>query len=267
MKVGFIRALWGIHEHKGRRFYLRRTKIDSDIELTLHNTYCPNFKTYVFGTDNYKYLIDKGFHCQLLDDKPIVWDLDKQQFRHKFEVFKAASEDFDKFVFIDWDMVFVTPLPKDFWDVLAKKQTFQAILRVYHRKKAFWRKKGGARIIPCGSFVYIGDKNIPKIFLDYWEKLGGPWGEEVVMAKYTEDIMGGNFTGSPEDFEKYWNMFEPPYFALQPMYSKEKMATKIHAIKHVNAKCVRNLLSYLKNHPASQYEWLQKNIRDYRKIT
>jgi len=264
MKVGFIRALWGIHEHKGRRFYLRRTKIDADINLVLHNKYCPPFKTYVFGKDNYNYLVDKGFDCKLLDDRPIVWDLDTKQFRHKFEVFKAAAEDFDKFVFVDWDMMFIKPLPTNFWDVLATKQTFQAILRVYHQKKACWRGHG-ARIIPCGSFMYFGDKTLPSKFIDIWEKMGEPWGEEVVMAKYTEDIMGG-FNGCPEHMEKYWNMFEPPFFALQDMYSKEKMASKIRIIEHFNARGVGGFLHYLKNSSKMDYDWVQREIRNYRKL-
>jgi len=261
---GFIRALWGIHEHKGRRFYLRRTKIDNDIELVLHNKYCPPFKTYVFGKDNYKYLMDKGFDCKLLDNKPIVWDMDTKQFRHKFEAFKAAAEDFDKFVFLDWDMMVVKPLPKDFWDVLAQKQSFQAIMRIYHRKKAMWRKAGGSRTIPCGSFVYIGDKKLPLKLIEYWEKMGQPWGEEVVFAKYTEDLMGG-FSGKPEEMEKYWQMFEPTYFALYDMYSKEKMNSKIRVIEHFNYRGVNGCLNHAKNSPKVSFDWLQKDIRNYRK--
>lgn len=263
MKTGFIRILWGIQEYEGRsRYYRRRTKINNDIDLVLHNKYCPAFKVYVFGKDNYSYLIDKGFDCKLIDDKPIVWDIDTQQFRHKFEAFKVASEDFDKFVFVDWDMMFVKPVPDYFWNKLALRQPFQAIMRVYHRKKAMWRKRGW-RTIPCGSFVYIGNKELPLKLIDCWEKLGKPWGEEVVFAKYTEEAMGG-FTGTAEDLEKYWNMFEPPFFSLQNIFSPQKMATKDLVIAHYNENAVRDLLKHALNSKKIEYDWLQKEVRTYK---
>jgi len=263
MKLGFIRALWGVYDHAGKsHFWARRTKIDNDIELVLHNKYMPNFKTYVFGKDNYKFLVDKGYNCQLLDDNPVVWDIDTQQFRHKFEAFKFAAEEFDKFVFLDWDMMMIKPLPSDFWDVLAQKATLQAVMRIYHKRKAFWRG-AGARTVPCGSFIYVGDKTIPIKLIEIWEQLNKPWGEEVVMGKYTEDIMGG-FTGSPEDMEKYWNMFEPPYFTLQQMFPKEKMATKTPIVYHCTARAVANYLKHVNNSPKIDFDWLQKEKRDYR---
>lgn len=259
MKRGFIRALWGILDHQGRRFYKRRTKITSDVELTRHNVYNPGVKVYVFGKDNHKWMQDEGFNAQLLDDKPIVWDLDKQQFRHKLEVLKAAAQDFDQFVFMDWDMMHVKPLPVDFWEHLAKKDSFQAILRIYHKKKTWWRKSGN-RIVPCGSFWYIGDKTIPDKFIKIWEELGSGWGEEVVAGKYTEDLMGG-FNGTPEDMQKYWDRFEPDYFALQPMYTPDKMATKIRIIEHFNERGVTGYLRHLKAHDKSGFDWLQKEAR------
>ena len=249
MEYGFIRALWGTTKHDGKRYYTRRLKIQNDIELVLHNKYQPKFRTYVFGEENYKYLVDMGFDCKLINSDNIVWDMATQQFRHKFEVFKEAAKDFDKFVFLDWDMIFTSPMPNDFWKTLEKKSTFQAILRIYHRRKALWRKDK-TRMIPCGSFMYIGDKSIPSTLIDYWENMGRPWSEEVVAAKYTDDLMGGEF-----DMEKYWEMFEPTFFKLQELYSREKNETKQVCIQHCNERHVRGLLNSINK---GTYEYLQK---------
>lgn len=244
----FIRALWGIYNNP-KRMYRRRSKIDNDIKMVSHNIYQPPFMTYVFGSDNYNYLVDQGFSCKLIDNKPIVWDMNTQQFRHKFEVFKYALEDYGKFVFLDWDMAFIKPLPRNFWDTLSKKAPIQAILRIYHNKKALWRKEK-PRTIPCGSFVYIREKKIGDDLIKYWEAMGKPWGEEVVIAKYIDDKMGGF------DMDKYWDYYEPLYFKFQNMYSEERMKTKIPLIEHFNCYSVKSLLSRIntKKCPA----WLKK---------
>jgi len=253
VKRGFIKALWGIHDHQGRRFYLRRTKIDNDINLCLHNKYQEPFTVYVFGEDNYKYLVDCGFKCKMLDKRPIVWDLDKQQFRHKFEVFKHAAEDFDEFVFTDWDMMFVNPLPKDFWEKMYEKEDIQAIMRIYKQRIMWQWRTESQRLCSCGSFIYIRRKEIANELINYWEKMGAGWGEEVVIAKYIDDKMGGKL-----DLEEYWRRFEPDYFKLQPIYSEDKMKTKIDIIQHFNARGVSWCLKRL-----GSLNWTQVEKRKY----
>jgi len=260
MKRSFIKALWGIHDHQGRRLYKRRTKIDNDIQLCLHNKYQEPFITYVFGEDNYKFLVDNGFNCKLIDKKPIVWDIDTQQFRHKFEAFKLAAEEFDEFVFTDWDMMFIKPLPKDFWDKMYEKEEIQAILRIYKHPKVSWRNKDCkdcSRIVPSGSFIYIRRKSIAEELIKYWEMLNKPWGEEVVMAKYIDDKMNNGF-----NMEEYWRRFEPIYFRLQPMYEKEKLDTKICIVEHVNERGINWYLNQMKNN--NYIDWLQKEKRIYK---
>ncbi len=90
IKSSFVRGLWGIHEHKGDRLLERRSKIDNDIKLALTIKYKFPLMNYVFGEDNYKYLIDLGFSAKLVDKKPIAWDMHTQQFRHKLEVLKQG---------------------------------------------------------------------------------------------------------------------------------------------------------------------------------
>ena len=121
MKSSFIRGLWGIYDNT-KKCFERRKKIDNDIKIVLSNPYTKDFMTYVFGEDNYKYLVDKGLKCKLIDKKPIVWDMEKEQFRHKLEIFKCGMEDFDEIVFLDWDCLPVKEINKNFWETLRNKK-------------------------------------------------------------------------------------------------------------------------------------------------
>jgi hypothetical protein len=230
----FIRGLWGVHDNPDR-YYQRRHKMDNDIKFMKHFKYNEPFRTYVFGEDNYKYLVDQGFDCRLVDKKPIAWDMEKEQFRHKLECFKQGMDDFDEVVFLDWDCLPIKALPDDFWDVLRAKGPFQAILRGYKRRKAMWRKVD-QRKIPCASFVYINDPKIPQEMNEYWEELGRPWSEEVVMMRYMERMQDG-WKGP----EAYWEQFEPDFFVLGEgrVFDQELLDTKNKCFHHFNAPAVR----------------------------
>lgn len=238
----FVRTLWGIHDHKGRRYYKRRSKIDSDIRFLLHNKYDPHFVTYVFGTDNYKYLTDQGFECVLVDKRPIIWDMDKEQFRHKLEAFKCGMEEHNQIVFLDWDCLPVKRIPHNFWKTLKSKGDFQAILRMYHRTKAQWRRKD-RRKIPCASFVYFGDEQVPKDLIQMWENCRRPWSEEVVMARYMDKISGG-WQGT----DYYWDHYEPDFFVLGEgrAFTPEQLKTKNCVFRHFNSKAIKSNMDLIR---------------------
>jgi hypothetical protein len=242
VKRGFVRVLWGIYDHQGRRFYKRRTKMDNDIKLLLKNQYSKPFMTYVFGEDNFKFLKDKGFNCKLVDKKPIVWNMDKEQFRHKLEAFRLGMQDYDEIVFLDWDCHPVAPLPRNFWKVLGQKDPFQAPLRMYHRRKATWRR-GDQRKIPCASFVYFRDKQIPQDLVDLWEKLNRPWSEEIVMARYFDGLMDGW-----KGLDEYWDRFEPDFFYLDEgrVFTPEQLKSKNRCFRHFNSRAVGRQLRGIK---------------------
>jgi len=227
----FVRGLWGVYDNT-RRFFKRRSKMDDDINMVQRNRYEKSFVTYVFGDDNYKYLVDQGFKCKLVDKKPILWDMNTQQFRHKLEILKQGMQDFNEIVFLDWDCMPIKEIPKDFWDVLGKKAPLQAILRMYHRRKATWRKTD-QRKIPCASFVYVGDKQIANDLTDLWEKMKKPWSEEVVLGKYMDNSIGGW-----QGLDKYWELFEPDFFVLRQgkVFSKELLSSKFHCFDHFSMK-------------------------------
>lgn len=247
----FIRGLWGVVGDERGKLYKRRTKISNDIELIKCSKYQQPFTTFVFGENNYRFLMDNGFDCVLIDKKPIIWDMEKEQFRHKLEVFKRGSEMFDEVVFLDWDTYPIQPFPDDFWDNVARKSNIQATLRTYRRKGAYKRKNHNNKL-PCASFVYLKDENTASDIIDVWEKMGRPWSEERAMAFYMDSLMGGDFS-----MEKYEELFEPDYFYLnecQPFkkyFGENYYKDKPRIFRHLNKNQVNKILKNKLN-----YEWV-----------
>ena len=246
MKRGFVRGLWGIYNKEW--IYKRRYKMDNDVELLMNNPYSQPFKTYVFGTDNYKYLVDKGFDCKLVDEKPILYGYENTKqhaYGHKLRIFKEAMNDFDEIVFLDWDTQLAKELPENFWEVLGQKASIQAIIRGYKKTKCPWRKKD-KRKRPCASFVYINDKKIADEMMEMWEKRS-KMAEEQIMAKYTDDMVGGW-----KGIEKYWELFEPDFFVLGRnevpwnIFAIDLLKTKNICFTHLNKKRSGNILKKIR---------------------
>jgi hypothetical protein len=254
MKRGFIRTLWGIKNRTERRLK-RRDKMDGDIKFLSLNKYDKTDMVYVFGEDNYKYLVDLGFKCRLLTKEPCAWDMEKEQYRHKLEVFYRASLDFEEFIFLDWDCMPIKELPLDFWEGFYKKQTFQAALSQYKRPRINFRETE-KRKVPCASFVYIRDKHIPKELISLWEKSDNNdrMFEENIMARYTD-----NFTGGWKGIEVYWDLFEPIYFTSplkigwEQFIPKEKLVTKNICFQHCAIENIRWYERQIKK--GIKFEW------------
>jgi hypothetical protein len=224
MKRGFIRGLWGIFD-KSHRITNRRYSIENDIKDILNNKFGELFKTYVFGKENYDGLRKMGVEdCDLFDEKPFMFDLIKHQYRHKMEIIKYAMENdgYDELVYLDWDCVPQKKINPDFWDELNKKASFQANLQLYHRKKCGWRAED-QRKVPNGGFIYLRDKTLPSLAIQYWEKLKMPDNDEPAWAKVTDEIVGG-WKGAG----KYWELFEPMCCNLRGSspYPKELLLKK-----------------------------------------
>jgi hypothetical protein len=252
MKRSFIRGIFGVKDDD-RRFHKCRNQIDKDIEYCLHNAYDLPFVAYVFGEDNYKQLIDMGVNAVLVDKRPIVWDLDSQMMRHKLEFFKAGMEEFDEVIFLDWDVLPIKKIPDNIWDSLGSKAPLQAILRRYKRNKATWRD-ADKNIIPCAAFVYIREKSIANGMIDTWRDMGRPWSEEIVLAKYTDDMDGGW-----KGMDYYWNRFEADYFVLEQRltlaYPQEYRDQKDKCYHHFHRLGVSKGMDRIENRTEPLMEW------------
>ena len=252
MKRKFVRGIFGVKEDD-RRFHKCRQVIDKDVEYCLHNKFDLPFTAYVFGEDNYKQLVDLGIEAVLIDKRPIVWDLDTQMMRHKLEFFKAALEDNDEIIFLDWDVLPIKEIPDNIWDNLNLKSPLQAILRRYKRTKAPWRSED-RNMIPCAAFVYIREKYIADDLIKSWEDLGRPWSEEVVLAKYMDDMSNGW-----QGMDYYWDNFEPDYFVLEQRltiaYPKEYRNQKDKCYHHFHRLGVTKGMARIEDKTESLMPW------------
>lgn len=226
MKRAFVRALWGVHD-KSHRVLRRLYRVDQNILALRKNKFNEPFITYVFGEENFKNLKDLGFeNLILLNKEPHSYDPLKFQYRHKLEILRYAMEEdgYDEIVHMDWDCYPIKKLPVEFWDILGKKEKFQACLMQYHRPKCLWRKTD-QRKLPNGGFVYIRDKAVPSELIKVWEQTDKKFliSAEPAMGKYTDNLIGGW-----QGIDKYWDLFEPDVCNLKrcSVYPQEKKDTK-----------------------------------------
>lgn len=257
MKRSFIRGLWGIYEHEERRMFKRRTKLDNDMRMVKLNQNADNENhvVYVFGEDNYKFLIDEGWDARMVDKRPIVWDMDNEQFRHKLEVLHQGMQEFDEIIFLDWDCTECRPLPDNFWDRLGEKAEIQAVLRQYRRRKAHWRNNNQCpRSIPEASFVYINDKQTTQNLNDLWEEMNRPWSEELVIARYIDNLSGGW-----KNLEHYWENYEP-FFSTYGNCKKPSKSAVEEGFQyvHINEQVVSGVLKRSKEDPKKLTQELHK---------
>jgi hypothetical protein len=253
MKRAFIRALWGNTNLKSDgavNVGARRKKVDEEIDIILSNPNTVPFTTYVFGEENLQHLIsrglnDNGYSCFLINKSPVAYDLQKEFWRHKLDVFQSAMQDYDEIVYLDWDCVPFKPIFKDVWDRLNKKESIQANLQFYRNKKCLWRNVDW-RKTSNGGFVYMRDKGIPLKLIEIWESfdLNNRFWDEICISKLTDDMMGG-WSGA----EKYWELFEPEVCNLKKnsVFNEEQILSKdfcfFHYIQSANNKDGKNYVS------------------------
>jgi len=237
----FIRGIWGIPDINNTmgRWYSRRTKIENDITLAQLNPYAPPCRVYIFGEENFKKMTDMGFDTVLVDKKPCCWDMEKEQYRHKIEIWNAGLKDFKEVVFLDWDCVPAAPVPNDFWDVLGKGEKIRATIYMYHTRHVPFRRKDG-RKVSASTFVYVRGKEVVEEIIAVWERMGRPWREEVALSKYIDELNGG-WKGKEDYLVKY----EPPYHTLYYHYGVDYMKNVMlenNIFFHLNHHKVRGLL-------------------------
>ena len=223
MKRGFIRALWGVHQ-RDHRITRRRFRVDKNVKFIVNSKFNAPFLTYIMGEENLVNMRSLGFNCKMIDKNPAPFDLIKHQYRNKLEIIKYAMEEdgYDEIVYMDWDCFPQKSLVRNFWEELGKKESFQANLQMYHRRKAHWRNKE-LRKVPNGGFLYIRDKSLPNRAIKFWEELGSGDNDEPAWAKLTDEMTGGW-----QGVEKYWELYEPMFCNLHRSspYSEEELNSK-----------------------------------------
>lgn len=234
----FIRCVWGVYENsqlptgssdanalwKGNDKLARRKKIDVDIDLIIKNKFNEPFVVYVFGKDNYEKMKSLGFNCVLANSDPAPYDQVKYVYRHKLELIKYAMEadGYDELIYLDWDCRPQKKLPSNYWDEFQKKESIQACLQQYRRRKCLWRGENDVRKVPNGGFIYLRDKTIPKKVIQIWETMPQD-NDEPAIARFIDDMMSGW-----KGMDEFWRLYEAPFCNLHSMspYPKELLNTK-----------------------------------------
>jgi hypothetical protein len=233
MRNSFIHGLWGIYSNKSH-WWARLAKCDRDAKLYLMNPYSPKNSVYIFGEDNYKRMVDLGFNCKLIDKRPIVWDMEKEQYRHKIEIWKAGLEEFDSIVFLDWDTVPLKPIPDDFWEIIGQGEPVKAAIYIYHRRMVK-RPPSDNRKVSSASFTYIRGKEHVDGIIKTWEEMGKPWKEELALSSYIDKLNGG-WKGI-KDYKKY----DAPFYQIHFIPDLEKDQSRL-IFQHCNHHVVKGLL-------------------------
>jgi len=254
MKQAFVRGLWGNFSGPEEAAIPRPKKMEDDIlAQSPDNPKAPHhdFVVYTMGIHNHQYLIDHGFNSVLMDERPSIWDMKTELYRHKLELLKRAMEDYDEIVYLDWDCYQVKPFPNDFWDILRQGDVCQTNLYQYRTKKCLWRD-GDWRKTCNGGFIYLSDKSLPDKFIKNWDELriwvleqqqkrrarglelrfrekSLIFDDEPAISKFIDNHCGG-WPG----LEEYWNRFETKVCNLRKKsaFTKEQNATKNACFMH-----------------------------------
>lgn len=105
-----IRSFWGNSE-----------KIFNEISK---NPMFENEIVYVWGTINYNKLIQRGYECVLMNesDYDIRYTSGYNHFMHKLEALLKASVDYERYLYLDWDIFLSKKIDIDFFYSLEGKK-------------------------------------------------------------------------------------------------------------------------------------------------
>jgi len=197
--IPFVKTLWC----KPDRF----EKVTEDIKKQLKHKYQIDYTCLTYGEENHKKLTDMGIKSICICPHDRLF-LPTSEFGHKIHAWKEAALMFKKFIFLDHDVYLTRPLPEDFYDYYEGK-IFEANLRQYFNPKV--KRKPHQRKLPCASFVYFGNPNIPMEIDEIWRtEFNKGWREESPMRYWVDKQCGGNL-----DLDYYLKNFEPKYFCLK----------------------------------------------------
>jgi hypothetical protein len=237
MKYSFIHGLWGIYGNKNK-CWTRLSKCENDVKLYTLNPYSPKTVVYIFGEDNFKRMTDLGFDCRLIDKRPYVWDMETEQYRHKMEIWKAGTEEFDAITFLDFDCVPLKPIPSNYLDIMNEGDEIQTPIFQYRLKRVN-RPPSDFRKVSTASFVYIRGKEHACNMNKLWEETGKPFKEEYTLTLYIDNLDGG-WKGI-ENYRKH----DPVFYTMTSLYHDKDRSKLIFG--HYNFKMISRLIGNGKN--------------------
>lgn len=161
-KITIIRALWGNTARALNEVFPK-----------------PVFKNevvYVWGLENQRMLIQRGFTTVLMGDDITnpEYSTTSLQYYHKLQVIERAGEDHEEFIFLDWDCYILKPLDDYFYKTLREGNDIQVTLYAYPDINGI----GIIEIIHREAF-YSNHLDISPAFLDYLK------GQEHQLRKYS----------------------------------------------------------------------------------
>lgn len=163
-----VRALWNSYE--GFKNEIPLTPLYDEV-------------VFVWGIENEKYLKNLGYKTILVSQNNAVYNDTTIHFLHKIECFKKAGEQYNEFLFLDWDIKQIKPLDEIFFSLVRKKNISAPLyaypkqyVEYYSSTNEFytWEKQCAINlkkyswqyedmfILPNASFVYVSNNEIIK---------------------------------------------------------------------------------------------------------
>lgn len=118
---------------------------------------------YVFGAANSIKFEEMGYEVELMSLHPYGGESEINKFLNKLKVLHRACQDFNKFIFLDWDMKLVKPLDKAFYSSLEDKKV---LMPTYAYPKEYLKLKGKLEDTGAKSWT---DKQIPLLKKWSWK--------------------------------------------------------------------------------------------------
>ena len=131
-----VRTFWGDMNSFGGKY---QNQIQDTLDENLNEI------VYVWGMDNFEYLTNLGYTCELISEENYNFDIasdhtfyDFKSLNHKLFVINLAMKDYDEILFLDWDCKFIGELDNDFYRLLKNGNALQIPLYTYPKKSLDW---------------------------------------------------------------------------------------------------------------------------------
>lgn len=153
----FVHFLFGSAEFRKRNKSTFHTKAVNDIRKHIERPHQVDAVTFCFGRENEAIARDLGLNAYLCCEESTLYPVD-DFWRNKLAMLIMAWDYFRcPLQYVDFDVVQRKPLPDDFWERTAKKDTLQAVCEQYRRPISKFRV-GDDRKLNSGKFVYMADR-------------------------------------------------------------------------------------------------------------